>query len=200
MAAACSFFSSSAGTLSLSQPRSTATPRSGRFGTTNTFGRCLIMRDELVVDVPVAHAVSKRIDPGAQQSLRILEREDVSRDAELVLVGLVDDRAVQRPDVSFLYLPSRSSTQILTKSTFLAASSCTAFRASASVVTQYGASVRPGSGIVIPRPAVRSRAASGIVSSRTWNATSPVSWPRLMTDADPVVRLPLQLSRRARRA
>ncbi len=41
--------------------------------------------------------------------------------------------APYRSGVSFLNLSSRSSTQILTMSTFLAASSCTAFRASASV-------------------------------------------------------------------
>ena len=40
-------------------------------------------------------------------------------------------------------------------------------RASASVVTQKGAFVRPGSGPVRPRPAVRDRAALGIVSCRT---------------------------------
>src|SRR3954470_5970604 len=73
----------------------------------------------------------------------------------------------------------RSSTHILTMSTFLAALSCTARRASAVVVTQYGAVVRPGSGAVIPRPAVKNFATPGIVWARTWNDASVVSWPRL---------------------
>jgi hypothetical protein len=37
----------------------------------------------------------------------------------------------------------------------------------------------------MPRPAVRNRAAPGMVSCRTWNATSPVSWPRLITAPTP---------------
>ena len=53
------------------------------------------MRDELIVDVPVPHAVSKRVDARAKEPLRILEGKEVGRDAELVLVGLVDDRAIQ---------------------------------------------------------------------------------------------------------
>src|SRR5438034_7152412 len=73
----------------------------------------------------------------------------------------------------------RSSTQILMMSTFLAASSCTALRASAVVVTQYGAVVRPGSGAVMPRPAVKNLARPGIVCARTWNEASVVSRPRL---------------------
>ena len=48
-------------------------------------------------------------------------------------------------------------------STFRFALSCTAARASASVDTQKGTSVRPGSGAVMPRPAVRKRAVSGMV-------------------------------------
>ena len=68
---------------------------------------------------------------------------------------------------SFCTAPMRSSTQILTMSTFFAAFSSTALRASATVVTQYGAVVRPGSGAVIPRPAVKNLARPGIVSPRT---------------------------------
>src|SRR5438132_3765077 len=44
---------------------------------------------------------------------------------------------------------------------------------------------RPGSGPVRPRPAVRFRAALGIVSCRTWEATSPVSWPMLIATPAP---------------
>src|SRR3989454_5482348 len=65
-------------------------------------------------------------------------------------------------------------------STFFAAISSTSFRTSASVVTQKGACERPGSGPVMPRPAVRYRATLGIVSARTWYTSSPVSWPRLI--------------------
>ena len=82
-------------------------------------------------------------------------------------------------------VPLRSSTQILTMSTLLAASSRTAVRASASVVTQYGAVVRPGSGIVRPRPAVRKSAAPGIGLARTSNGTVPVSCPMLIATAAP---------------
>src|SRR6516225_901468 len=53
--------------------------------------------------------------------------------------------------VSFFTVPIRSSTQNLMMSTFFAASSSTAWRASAAVVTQWGAVVRPGSGPVMPR-------------------------------------------------
>ena len=42
-----------------------------------------------------------------------------------------------RASVSFSIVSFRSSTQILSRSTFGAVSSCTAFRASASIVTQY---------------------------------------------------------------
>ena len=52
-------------------------------------------------------------------------------------------------------------------STLFAASSSTAFRPPASLVIQYGTVVRPGSGITIPRPALRNRAAPGI------------AWPRM---------------------
>ena len=48
-------------------------------------------------------------------------------------------------------------------STLRAASSCTALRPSASVWIQYGVVVRPGSGTVMPRPALKKRAAPGIV-------------------------------------
>ena len=75
-------------------------------------------------------------------------------DAQPPLVRFVDDRAV---DVGreFLVLAVPVSTQIFTMSTLCAASSPTALRPSASLATQYGAVVRPGSGIVIPRPALR---------------------------------------------
>jgi hypothetical protein len=52
-------------------------------------------------------------------------------------------------------------------SIFFAASSCTALRASAVVVTQYGSVERPGSGAVMPRPAVKNRVRPGVVSART---------------------------------
>ena len=61
--------------------------------------------------------------------------------------------AVYSSGVIFSNWPPRSSTQILTMSTSSSASSRTAARASSSVVIQYGISVRPGSGVVIPRPA-----------------------------------------------
>jgi hypothetical protein len=51
-------------------------------------------------------------------------------------------------------------------STFCAASSCTTLRPSVSVSIQCGAARRPGSGIVMPRPALKNRAAPGIVSLR----------------------------------
>jgi hypothetical protein len=54
----------------------------------------------------------------------------------------------------------------LMMSTFLAASSSTAARASAGDDTQCGAIVRPGSTPVMPRPAVKKRAAPGIFPSR----------------------------------
>src|SRR5688572_31188135 len=38
---------------------------------------------------------------------------------------------------------------------------------------------------VIPRPAVRRRAPFGGISFLTWRATSPVSWPRLITTPTP---------------
>ena len=81
--------------------------------------------------------------------------------------------------VSFFTIPIRSSTQILMMSTFLAASSSTAARASAGDDTQCGAIVRPGSTPVMPRPAVKKRAAPGIfpsrVSSRIWKEIGIVS-------------------------
>ena len=58
------------------------------------FGRCLEHRHQLVVDVPVAHAVGERVESGADQTLRVLELEDVRGDPEPALVGLVDDGAV----------------------------------------------------------------------------------------------------------
>ena len=54
----------------------------------------LEQRDELVVYVFVPDAVREHIDAGTQQPLRILESKDVGGDAELVLVGLVDDRSI----------------------------------------------------------------------------------------------------------
>ena len=60
-------------------------------------------------------------------------------------------------------------------STFLAAFSRTALRASAIVVTQYGAVVRPGSGAVMPRPAVKNRAAG---DPRPPSARAPGTTPR----------------------
>lgn len=63
-------------------------------------------------------------------------------------------------------VPFRSSTQILMMSTFFAALSWTALRASAAVVTQIGAVVRPGSGPVMPRPAVKIRASPAVVCAR----------------------------------
>ena len=53
-------------------------------------------------------------------------------------------------------------------STLCFASSSTALRPSASVVIQCGVVMRPGSGIVMPRPALKNRAAPGIV------------WPRIV--------------------
>ena len=70
-------------------------------------------------------------------------------------------------------------------SALLAAISWTALRPSASVLTQYGTSERPGSGIVMPRPAVLNNAAPGIGSARTWSPTWPTSWPRLIAAATP---------------
>ena len=80
-------------------------------------------------------------------------------------------------------------------STFFAASSCTALRPSAAVVIQYGAVGAAGSGMVMPRPAVKKRAAPGIVSPRILNGRSPVSCPRLIAALDAVVGAPLQVLR-----
>ena len=83
-----------------------------------------------------------------------------------------------------MYLPSRVSTQTLTMSTLCDAASSTAFRPSASVVTQCGAVDRPGSGIVIPRPALRNRAAPGVV----WLRMSSIAYwsvPRLSAALTP---------------
>ena len=74
---------------------SVVTPRSGRFGTTTTFGRCLEERQPLVVDVAVAHAVGERINARPQQPLRIVEREDVRGHPQSALVRFLDDRAVE---------------------------------------------------------------------------------------------------------
>ena len=95
--------------------------------------------------------------------------------------------APYRSGVSFLNWPIRSSIQILTMSTFFAASSCTALRASAGVVIQYGTVVRPGSGAVMPRPAVKKRATPGMFcdSARIWKGRSPSSCPRLIAALTP---------------
>ena len=82
-------------------------------------------------------------------------------------------------------------------STFLAASSSTAARASAAVVTQCGAIVRPGSGPVMPRPAVKKRAAPGIFPSRV-SCTDLERHvrrvlPQALRRADAVIRAPLQV-------
>ena len=55
----------------------------------------LDQRDECLVDVFVAHPVGEGVEPGFQQPHGILEREDVRRDAERVLVGLIDHCAIQ---------------------------------------------------------------------------------------------------------
>ena len=93
--ASCISCNSSVGTVPLSQPKSTATPGLGRFGTRSHVGALAPERDELIVDVPIAHAVGERVDPSPKKPLRILQGEYVGRDAEIVPVGLVYDRAVQ---------------------------------------------------------------------------------------------------------
>ena len=52
-------------------------------------------RDQLVVDIAIAHAVRKRVEARTQQPLRVLKRKDVGGDAKPVRVSLVDDRAVE---------------------------------------------------------------------------------------------------------
>jgi hypothetical protein len=51
--------------------------------------------DDLLVDVPIPDSMSEGVDARPQEPLRILERKDMGRDAEAVLVGLVDDGAIQ---------------------------------------------------------------------------------------------------------
>src|SRR5262245_31426617 len=69
-------------------------------------------------------------------------------------------------------------------STFCPASSCTALRPSASVVIQCGTVMRPGSGMVIPRPALKNFAAPGIVSLRI-GSNSMLSVPMLSAALTP---------------
>ena len=64
-------------------------------------------------------------------------------------------------------------------STFFAAFSWTALRPSSGVVIQKGTSVRPFSGAVMPRPAVKRRAMPGTVFARCLNVASVPSSPML---------------------
>ena len=58
-------------------------------------GPLLEQRDELVVDVLVAHHVGEAVDAGAHQVLDVVEGGDVRHHAHVVLVRLVDDRAIE---------------------------------------------------------------------------------------------------------
>ena len=90
---------------------------------------------QFVVDVPVAHAMRERVDPGTYEPLRVLESEDVRGDPEPSLVRLVDDGAIEfRSQLLVLAIPCVDPD--LTMSTWCAASSSTALRPSAAVVIQ----------------------------------------------------------------
>jgi len=79
--------------VSLSQPRSVATPRSARFGTTMTFGRSLKSAMISSSTSLSRTVVRERVDARAQEPLPIFEGEDVGGHAEPVLVSFVDELA-----------------------------------------------------------------------------------------------------------
>ena len=111
-------------------------------------------RDDLVVNVHVPYAVRERVDTRAEKPLRIFEREDVGGDAEPMLMGLIDDRAIElrrqfdirsvpivHPDLDEVDVQLGELLHGLSGFLF--------------GVDPVGGSVRPGSGRVSPRPAVR---------------------------------------------
>ena len=94
------------------------------------------------------------VDSGAQESFRVFEGEDVGDDALAAGVRLVDDRAVQLGG-QLLVLSVPVVDPDLDDVDVARDLVATAWRASSSFVTQWGASERPGSGAVMPRPAER---------------------------------------------
>ena len=95
MAAACRVFNSAARNR-LAEPAEVRCDATIRKIRDHDDGRSLFHHgQELVVDIFVAHAVRKRIDSSAQQSLCILESEDVGRNTKSVFVSFVDDGAVE---------------------------------------------------------------------------------------------------------
>jgi len=74
---------------------------------------------EFVVDIFVADAMRERVDgPRRQQVFGVRQLEDVRDYLKIILVRFVDHDAVQLWGVSFFTVWLRSSTQILTMSTF----------------------------------------------------------------------------------
>src|SRR5688572_29149471 len=57
-------------------------------------GSLLHHRDEFVIHVPVAYAMSETVNARPQQFLGIREIEDVRDHAQIMRVGFVDDRAI----------------------------------------------------------------------------------------------------------
>ena len=148
------------------------------------FGRCLEHGHQFVVDVLVANAVREGVDPGTHEPLRVLEIEDVRGDPQPALVRLVDDGAIEfrrqllvlavpvvDPDLDDVDLVRRELLHRLA-----------AFRLGRNPI---GHVVRPGSGIVIPRPALKNRAAPGIVWPRISRVLRSWSVPRLSAALTP---------------
>ena len=132
-------------------------------------GTLLEQSQQLVVDVPVANPMRKSIDPRSQETLRILERKHVGGHAKTVPMSFLDDRTIQlgrkllvlttpiiHPDLDQVDVQRRQF--LLTLALLLRLALGFLFLGLALggfLVIQYGISDLPGSGVVIPRPAVR---------------------------------------------
>ena len=89
--------------------------------------------NHLVVHRLVADAVRDEVDAGAEQRLRVVEIEDVRRDAQPVLVRLIDHGRRTTSSGIFVVVPRLSSTRILMRSGFIAATRSTSLRAASAV-------------------------------------------------------------------
>ena len=156
------------------------------FGTSTNVRPRLHQRHELVVDVAVAHAVREGVDAGLQQPLRVLEREDVRGDAELVLVRFVDDGAVelgrQLLELAVAIVDPDLDDVDLLRGVLLHGLA----RPRPRVVIQYGA---VGAARLRRRDAAagreEARRARDRLRALIWNGASPVSCPRLSAALTP---------------
>jgi hypothetical protein len=126
----------------------------------------LFRRDYWTVDVPVANAVRECVDPGTNQALRVFAVEDVRNHPESSLVRLVDDGAINfGSQLLVLAIPcvdaDLDDVELVRRELL---DRLAAFRAGRNPLRHCCAS---GSGMVMLRPALRNRAAPGIV------------WPRM---------------------